>query len=59
MRCNPFLKNELTSLENQDHVSFNKMLGKHLAYLSAVKAKSFILALNNGKVAIIPKNNKG
>ncbi|BBB24022.1 acyl-CoA dehydrogenase [Isorropodon fossajaponicum endosymbiont JTNG4] len=58
MRCHPFLKDELTSLENQDYVSFNKTLGKHLAYLSAVKAKSFIFALSNGKVAITPKNIK-
>ncbi|BBB22728.1 acyl-CoA dehydrogenase [Abyssogena phaseoliformis symbiont OG214] len=58
MRCHPFLKDELTSLENKDYVSFNKTLGKHLAYLSTVKAKSFIFALSNGKVAIAPKNTK-
>lgn len=56
MRCHPFLKDELSALENQNYTLFNKALGKHLAHIASVKAKSFIFALSGGRLSSIPKN---
>ncbi|WP_428095598.1 acyl-CoA dehydrogenase [Candidatus Thioglobus sp.] len=58
MRCHPFLKDELSSLENQNLSLFNKTLGKHLTYTATVKIKSFIFALSGARLAISPKQTK-
>ncbi|HCH58277.1 MAG TPA: hypothetical protein DEU86_01780, partial [Gammaproteobacteria bacterium] len=59
MRCHPFLKEELESLEKKDTVLFNRLLGHHLAHIIGVKIKSFVFAISGGRLAKIPKGVKG
>ncbi|RUM78764.1 MAG: acyl-CoA dehydrogenase [Candidatus Thioglobus sp.] len=59
MRCHPFLKEELESLEKKDVVLFNQLLGHHLAHIIGVKIKSFVFAISGGRLAKIPKGVKG
>jgi acyl-CoA dehydrogenase len=56
MRCHPFLKSELESLEDKNYTLFNKLLGKHINHQISVTIKSFIFALSNGRAAVLPKN---
>jgi len=58
MRCHPFLKDELTAIETQSYTSFNQYLGKHLAHIASVKAKSLVFALSGGRLSNAPKNTK-
>ena len=59
MRCHPFLKDELESLERKDYSLFNKILGSHLAHQASVKVKSLVFALSCGLLAKAPENVRG
>jgi len=59
MRCHPFLKDELESLERKDYSLFNNILGSHLAHQASVKVKSLVFALSCGLLAKAPENVRG
>lgn len=56
MRCHPFLKDELSALEKKNYALFNKTLGKHLAHIANVKARSFVFSLSSGRLSSAPNN---
>ncbi len=59
MRCHPYLKKELESLEQKDTVLFNQSLGRHLTHFISVKIKSFVFAISSGHLVKIPKGITG
>ncbi len=59
MRCHPFLRDEMASLEKKDLTLFNQLSGRHLAHLISVKIKGFVFQLSVGRLAKTPKNTKG
>lgn len=59
LRCHPFLKDEMASLEKKDLTLFNQLSGRHLDHLISVKIKGFVLQLSVGHLAKIPANAKG
>lgn len=58
MRCHPFLMDEIDAMIQGDSRGLNGLIGRHLAHITGIKARSFTQALTNGYFVTRPKNAK-